>query len=70
MIDDPNAAPIWARFYDLKTNKPFVAGRDGIPRESLEEIPAERRNGYSWYGAYGVPVEQGYKTWKAQFASQ
>jgi pectinesterase len=49
VIEDKNASPIWARFYDLATEKPFFCSRDGIKRSSLAEISYERRNGYSWY---------------------
>jgi PelA/Pel-15E family pectate lyase len=50
VVRDPDAGPLWARFYDLKTGKPFFCGRDGIPRATLAEIDRERRTGYAWYG--------------------
>src|SRR4029453_17622441 len=34
IIDDPNAPPQWARFYDIETNKPFYCGRDGVKKWS------------------------------------
>lgn len=40
----------WARYYDLKTEEPYVCDRDGVPQPSLEYIGYERRNGYGWYG--------------------
>ncbi len=49
IIEDKNAAPVWARFYDLTTEKPFFCSRDGIKRNTLAEISYERRNGYGWY---------------------
>ena len=49
VIKDKNAPPLWARFSDLKTGKPIFSGRDGIIKSSIEEIEAERRNGYAWY---------------------
>ena len=52
IVNDANAYPMWARFYDIKTNDPFFCSRDGIPRETLAEISHERRNGYSWLGYY------------------
>lgn len=48
----PGARDLWARFYDLDTGRPFVCGRDGVPRARLADIPYERRVGYSWYGSY------------------
>jgi pectinesterase len=49
MIPVVNAGPIWARFMDLETNEPFFCDRDGIKKKSIDQIGAERRNGYSWY---------------------
>jgi PelA/Pel-15E family pectate lyase len=48
-VADPKAPPIWARFYEIGTNRPVFAGRDGVVRYSVLEIDEERRNGYSWY---------------------
>lgn len=48
--EDANANPIWARFYDLDTQKPFFCGRDGIKKATLAEIENERRAHYAWYG--------------------
>jgi len=49
VVKDPNAGPIWARFYEIKTNRPIFIGRDSQIKYDVREIEAERRNGYSWY---------------------
>jgi PelA/Pel-15E family pectate lyase len=46
---DPAASPLWARFYELGTNRPIFSGRDSVVKYSLAEIEYERRNGYRWY---------------------
>lgn len=51
LVPDKNAT-IWARFYDIETNKPFFSGRDGIKKGSIAEIEKERRTGYAWYGTW------------------
>lgn len=61
---DPSAPPLWARFYDLTTGRPIFVGRDGVPRDRLADIEAERRNGYSWYGNGGERVARGYLRWQ------
>ena len=61
---DPNAPPIWARFYEIETNRPFFSGRDGIKKYSLAEIEQERRGGYAWYGDWGNSVAKDYAKWK------
>ncbi len=49
IVSDPMAGDMWARFYDLETQEPYVCDRDGLKKKKLEEIGYERRNGYSWY---------------------
>ena len=65
IVEDPAAEPLWARFYDLETGKPFFCGRDGIKRNSMAEIESERRNGYSWYTTAPSKVLEKYTSWKA-----
>ena len=50
VVKDPNAPPLWARFYEIETNKPIFCDRDGVKKYSISEIGHERRNGYAWYG--------------------
>ncbi len=45
---------VWARFYELGTDKPIYGDRDGKVHYRLDEISEERRTGYSWEGGYGV----------------
>ena len=45
---------LWARMYELKTNRPIYGDRDGKVHYTLAEISEERRSGYSWQGSYGV----------------
>jgi PelA/Pel-15E family pectate lyase len=62
--NDPTAAPIWARFYDLDTKKPFFCGRDGIKKSTLAEIEQERRGGYAWYGDWAKNlIEKDFPKW-------
>jgi PelA/Pel-15E family pectate lyase len=49
VVKDPNAPPLWARFYEIGTNRPVFEGRDNVVRYSVAEIEPERRNGYGWY---------------------
>jgi PelA/Pel-15E family pectate lyase len=51
LLKDPNET-VWARFYEVKTNEPFISGRDGIKKKDLNEIEYERRAGYAWYGTW------------------
>ena len=48
LVPDPSGH-VWARFYEIGTNRPIFSDYDGAIRYSIEEISAERRNGYGWY---------------------
>jgi PelA/Pel-15E family pectate lyase len=69
MVRDENAPPLWARFYEIGANRPMFSGRDGVKKYSIEEIEAERRNGYAWYGEWGSAVAQRYARWSASHKS-
>jgi PelA/Pel-15E family pectate lyase len=49
VVADPAAPPLWARFYEIETNRPIFSGRDAVIHYTLAEIEPERRNGYRWY---------------------
>ncbi len=67
MVADTSAPPLWARFYEIETGRPFFCGRDGIRKYSIAEIEAERRNGYSWYGSGGEQVAADYAEWSKKW---
>jgi PelA/Pel-15E family pectate lyase len=49
VVADSSAPPLWARFYEIETNRPIFSGRDSIIKYNVAEIDDERRNGYRWY---------------------
>jgi PelA/Pel-15E family pectate lyase len=66
VVPDPAAGPVWARFYDIATNRPVFVGRDGAPRATLAELEYERRTGYAWYGTWATDLlRRDYPKWKA-----
>jgi pectate lyase len=69
VVKDPKSRPMWARFYEIETNRPFFCGRDGLRKYQLSEIESERRNGYSWYGSWGNEVAEHYGHWKQKWGS-
>jgi PelA/Pel-15E family pectate lyase len=71
MVEDPNAPPLWARFHEIGTNRPFMANRDGKKVYSLSEVALERRTGYAWYGGWPARIlEKEYPEWKARLNSK
>jgi len=64
VVNDSSAPPIWARFYEIRTNRPFFCSRDGVKRFNLSEISYERRNHYSWLGYWPQQLlEKEYPGW-------
>jgi PelA/Pel-15E family pectate lyase len=49
-VPDVKAPSVWARYYEIDTNRPFFCNRDGIKVYTLAEVDLERRIGYAWYG--------------------
>ncbi|MDW7692774.1 pectate lyase [Flammeovirgaceae bacterium SG7u.111] len=66
--EDPNAAPLLARFYEIESNRPIFVGRDKVTHYALKEIEQERRGGYSYYGRWPEKlVEKDYPKWAEKY---
>lgn len=63
VIDDASAPPLWARFYEIGTNRPLFGDRDNSVHYRLAEISEERRKGYSWYNTAGNKMLENYQRW-------
>jgi PelA/Pel-15E family pectate lyase len=64
---DPNAGPLWARFYELGSDRPIFTGRDKEIQYALSEIERERRGGYNYYTtAPQKLLENDYRAWAAK----
>jgi PelA/Pel-15E family pectate lyase len=69
VISSPGAPPVWARFYDLDTEKAFFVDRSGIKKQTLAEIDHERRTGYNYYtNAPLMLIVKDYPTWQSKWA--
>jgi len=64
VVPDPQAGSIWARFYEIGTNRPIFVGRDGVVKYSVAEIEHERRTGYNWYVDEPAKLLHNYPVWK------
>jgi PelA/Pel-15E family pectate lyase len=63
-VVSPGAPPLWARLYELDTDKPIFGDRDRTIHYVLGEISNERRAGYTWYGDWPASALAMYDTWK------
>jgi len=55
--------PIWARFYEIGTDRPIFADRDKSIHDSVEELSRERRMGYNWYSSVPQEALDRYAQW-------
>jgi hypothetical protein len=70
LISDINAKPLWARFYELETNRPLYLDRDSKFRYEYNEISYERRSGYSYHGYWASELlEKDYPLWRAKYGT-
>jgi len=70
VIEDPDAPPLWARFYELKTHVPLFCKRDGKLVYSMAEVERERRTGYAWYIDWPQAVLNIYPAWQKKWAPE
>ena len=68
VVNDPDAPPIWTRFYELGTHKPLFCNRDSKVVYSLAEVDRERRDGYGWYTYDPQKVLDLYLDWQKKWA--
>ncbi|OAM90994.1 pectate lyase [Termitidicoccus mucosus] len=64
VVADPSASPIWARCYEMDTDRPIFSGRDGVKKYDFNEMDRERRTGTPWFGEYPKNIlKKDYPAW-------
>ena len=63
VVIDSLAPPIWARYYELGTDRPLFSDRSSKIFYSLAEVSRERRSGYNWYIYSPQEVLDKYPAW-------
>ncbi len=65
VVKDPAAPPMWARFYEIGTNRAIFSDYDRRIRYNVAEISRGRRVGYGWLGFFGAKLlNEDYPAWK------
>jgi len=59
---------VWARFYEIGTNRRLFGDRDGTIHTDVQEISHERRNGYAWYVESPRSALEKYEKWAAKIS--
>jgi PelA/Pel-15E family pectate lyase len=63
LVPVQDAGPLWARFYEIGTDRPVFGDRDKSIHDDVNEISEERRDGYSWYNAGPQEALDRYAAW-------
>jgi PelA/Pel-15E family pectate lyase len=66
VVVSPGAPPLWARLYELNTDKPIFGDRDRTIHYAVGELSSERRLGYTWYGNWPAGALEMYAAWQRQ----
>ena len=62
--------PIWARLYEIGTNRPIFSNRDGVKLYDWNQL-TDRRQGYGWFGTEPAAVLRKYdETWARRYPRQ
>jgi PelA/Pel-15E family pectate lyase len=67
LTPDPAAPPLWARFYELGTNRPLYMDRDSKPVYDFAQVGYERRSGYNYHtDAPAGLLDRDYAAWRSR----
>jgi len=61
LVRSSGAGALWARFYEIGTDKPVFGDRDRMIYYEVGEISAERQKGYAWFGNWASSTLAAYK---------
>lgn len=60
--DAPGAGPLWARMYEIGSNRPTFSDRNGIKLYDWNQLK-DRRLGYGWYTYAPISALRQYERW-------
>jgi PelA/Pel-15E family pectate lyase len=70
LLPAPGAGPLWARYYEIGSNRPLFGDRDKSIHDDVNGISRERRNGYGWYGNGPARMLAQYAAWARHIGPQ
>jgi PelA/Pel-15E family pectate lyase len=70
LVSSPGAGPLWARYYQIGSDRPIFGDRDKTIHDDLREISRERRIGYNWYNAEPKAALDMYADWSKEHPRQ
>ncbi|MDI1319703.1 MAG: pectate lyase [bacterium] len=67
VVGNPAGPVLWARFYELGTNRPIFLGRDKVVQYDFNAIERERRTGYNYLSDWPADLlAKDYPRWRAK----
>jgi len=63
LVAAPGHGSLWARYYEIGTDRPIFGDRDRSIQDDVNEISLERRNGYAWFRDTPKHVLAQYAPW-------
>jgi PelA/Pel-15E family pectate lyase len=66
LVDAPGAGPLWARCYEIGSDRPIFGDRDKSIHDNVSEISLERRMGYGWFRDTPKRVLEHYTRWSRE----
>jgi PelA/Pel-15E family pectate lyase len=67
LVPDSAAPPLWARFYELGTNRPLYMDRDSKPLYDFMQVGYERRSGYGYHSTAPADlIAKDYPRWRGK----
>jgi PelA/Pel-15E family pectate lyase len=70
LVPKDGATDLWARFYELGTERPIFSERDRMVHYTVTALSGERRLGYGWYNSRAAALPAAYAKWKAKLAAK
>jgi PelA/Pel-15E family pectate lyase len=65
LVPTPGAPLLWARYYEIGSDRPVFGDRDKTMHDKVEELSLERQRGYNWYNSGPQEMLETYDTWSA-----
>ena len=62
LVDAPGSV-VWARYYEIGSDRPIFGDRDKTIHDDVAEISKERRNGYGWFRDTPKRVLEHFQRW-------
>jgi PelA/Pel-15E family pectate lyase len=66
LVAEKGAKLLWARLYEIGTDKPVFGDRDRTIHYELGEISSERQKGYGWYGDWPGSALKEFEKWRVK----